>query len=514
MSLATIKRKNAERRASEVEATENAAKSAKGAELAGKCSNGDDVGAADEIGAMNMEVDFLSQIRADTGEQGQERDGYIMFEHCPICHHRDCFRFYPSTNSCCCFSDSTTMNGGKFTQYMHQVHGLDEVEQVRVLRERTGHPYVPPKESAQGEGRADVGRWLIKRANLHDMPTLAPCVWEGRLRLGRKGIIAGASKSAKSWLAIDFAESVAAGADFLGQPCRRGRVLYANFELASDYFPRRLRKVAEARGFDFANVERNLDHIDLRGFYEGTDAFKRLLFSQARRGEYDLIVIDPLYKLFGGDENSAQEVAVFCKMVDEVCEQLGCALVYVHHFSKGAKGDVASIDRASGSGVFARDPDLIATVTELHPPSDGEQLEGGARAFELALTLREFPPCEPFHTVFRHPLHVLDADGITSDWKPRSSQREGGKSTAALNKLKARSNAFEACDKLAAYFIRNRVGAEGLLMSEALEVAGVPRKATLEAYLDQCGAFEVWRKSERKVYVVPAQPPTCDGLEL
>lgn len=45
--------------------------------------------------------------------------------------------------------------------------------------------------------------------------------------------------------------------------------------------------------------------------------------------------------------------------------ELGCAVIYCHHHSKGAQGGKRSMDRASGSGVFARDPDALLDLSEL-----------------------------------------------------------------------------------------------------------------------------------------------------
>lgn len=68
-----------------------------------------------------------------------------------------------------------------------------------------------------------------------------------------------------------------------------------------------------------------------------------------------------------GDENSADQMAKFCNQFDLVCRELGCAVIYCHHHSKGAQGGKRSMDRASGSGVFARDPDAMLDMTELEP---------------------------------------------------------------------------------------------------------------------------------------------------
>lgn len=47
------------------------------------------------------------------------------------------------------------------------------------------------------------------------------------------------------------------------------------------------------------------------------------------------------------------------------------ALVYADHFSKGNQAGKKAIDRISGSGVTARDPDAIVTITELEDEGGG-----------------------------------------------------------------------------------------------------------------------------------------------
>ena len=56
------------------------------------------------------------------------------------------------------------------------------------------------------------------------------------------------------------------------------------------------------------------------------------------------------------------------------------------------------MDRISGSGVLARDPDSIITMTR-HEKDD---------AFAVEMTLRNFPPQEPFVVRREHPLMIVD----------------------------------------------------------------------------------------------------------
>jgi RecA-family ATPase len=89
------------------------------------------------------------------------------------------------------------------------------------------------------------------------------------------------------------------------------------------------------------------------------------LIRRAQKKKYAAVIIDPIYKIITGDENSADQMAHFCNQFDKVCTEVGCAVIYCHHHSKGTQSGKRSMDRASGSGVFARDPDAMLDISEL-----------------------------------------------------------------------------------------------------------------------------------------------------
>jgi hypothetical protein len=74
--------------------------------------------------------------------------------------------------------------------------------------------------------------------------------------------------------------------------------------------------------------------------------------------------------------------------------ETGAAVVFGHHFAKGSAAGKEQLDRASGSGVFARYADSIITLT---------QHEAEA-AYAAEATLRNFPPIEPFALRWLWPL--------------------------------------------------------------------------------------------------------------
>ena len=77
------------------------------------------------------------------------------------------------------------------------------------------------------------------------------------------------------------------------------------------------------------------------------------LIRRAAKKNYIAIIIDPIYKVITGDENSADQMANFCNQFDKVCTELGCAVIYCHHHSKGSQGGKRAMDRASGSGAVS-----------------------------------------------------------------------------------------------------------------------------------------------------------------
>ncbi len=197
-----------------------------------------------------------------------------------------------------------------------------------------------------------------------DLPELAPELIGGVLRQGHKMLVAGPSKAGKSFALIELCCAIAEGRDWVGFPCAQGRVLYVNLELDRASCLHRFKDVYKALGWAPKNLQ-NLDIWNLRGHSAPMDKLAPKLIRRAAKKNYIAIVIDPIYKVITGDENSADQMAAFCNQFDKICTELGTAVIYCHHHSKGAQGGKRSMDRASGSGVFARDPDALIDIIEL-----------------------------------------------------------------------------------------------------------------------------------------------------
>ena len=145
----------------------------------------------------------------------------------------------------------------------------------------------------------------------------------------------------------------------------------------------------------------------LRGMVDGIEKMSDMLIRDLIHHDFTLIIVDPIYKALGDrDENKAGDVASLCNELERIAVRTGAAMAFGAHYSKGNQAAKESIDRIGGSGVFARDPDSILTMT-------AHQEEG---CFTVDATLRNFPPLKPFVVRWDWPLftrnEILDPDQL------------------------------------------------------------------------------------------------------
>lgn len=311
------------------------------------------------------------------------------------------------------------------------------------------------------------------------LPELSPPLIQNVLRMGHKLLLAGPSKAGKSFALIELCIAIAEGRKWLEWPCKKGKVLYVNLELDRASCLHRFKDVYQALGLKPKNLA-NIDIWNLRGKSVPMDKLAPKLIRRAAKKDYIAVVIDPIYKVITGDENSADQMATFCNQFDKICTELGTAVIYCHHHSKGSQGGKRAMDRASGSGVFARDPDALLDLIELELNDNiliQERNKAACKAIERYLnsnavnwekdasqddllskramqelaeihlsraqykdlqkvvdeseqsieqltawridgTLREFPKFQPVNLWFDYPVHQIDPTGVLKDIDP------------------------------------------------------------------------------------------------
>lgn len=270
------------------------------------------------------------------------------------------------------------------------------------------------------ESQADDLPGDITLAEVWDnLPPLKPELIPGILRVGHKMLLAGPSKAGKSFLLINLAVSIAEGTDWLGLPCKQGKVCYVNLELDSASCLRRFEEIYHRRDLEPSHLN-NITIWNLRGHATTMDRLAPILIHRFKSKDYAAVIIDPIYKVITGDENNATEMAQFCSYFDQVATEMDVSVIYCHHHSKGASGKYSnSADRSSGSGVFARDPDAILDLRELKVDGLTDKYRAEHKnaskvltGWEMNGTLREFEPMQPKRIWFDYPIHVPDDENF------------------------------------------------------------------------------------------------------
>lgn len=395
-----------------------------------------------------------------------------------------------------------------------------------------------------------------------NLPPLAEPLIEGVLRKGHKMLIAGPSKAGKSYALIELCCAMAEGAQWLGWDVAQGKVLYVNLELDRASCLHRFKDVYKAMQLKPNNIS-NIDIWNLRGNSVPMDKLAPRLIRRAGKKNYAAVIIDPIYKVITGDENSADQMAHFCNQFDRVCTELGSAVIYCHHHSKGYQGGKRSMDRASGSGVFARDPDALIDFTQLEiKPSDmkniekhlecetyklvlrnaGIPLDYGEKiakdpfqmfsicqqrlrpeisdvaklmaeklkrdtipnltAWRIEGTLREFASFPPKNVAFTYPIHNYGLNGILADLEP-----EVGLAPWERAVKKRKEIAEQQPDKLSLAYAALSVNGEPVTYKALADYMECSTKS-VKNYIKKCGKFTTKlckNGAQNEVEIIPIQ---------
>ncbi len=190
-----------------------------------------------------------------------------------------------------------------------------------------------------------------------------PQIIQGILHQGCKMVLGGTSKSNKSWCLLDLAISVASGQRWWGHACTQVPVVYVNFELHRWAIGERLKALFAARP-ECAELASGMALWNLRGHNGDLTYLRPQLEEQLLKHNFKLIILDPAYKVLGDrDENANGEIAGLMNEFEAMAQATGAAVVMAHHFAKGDSTVKSAMDRLSGAGAWARDPDSILILT-------------------------------------------------------------------------------------------------------------------------------------------------------
>ena len=192
------------------------------------------------------------------------------------------------------------------------------------------------------------------------------------------GIIGGEPKCGKSFLALDLAVAVAAGV-----PCLRrfetdqpGPVLMFAAEDAGHIVRTRLQGIARAAGADFDTLDIAVIDVPVVRLDHRSD--RQRLEHTVQRIRPRLVLLDPLVRLHGVDENAVAEIAPILGFLRDLQRRFGTAVLLVHHSRKSGASRPGQALRGSSelhawgdSNLYLRRRDNQIVMTVEHRAAPG-----------------------------------------------------------------------------------------------------------------------------------------------
>lgn len=236
---------------------------------------------------------------------------------------------------------------------------VDEVGGLVIDEAREPLPVV---RAADLDDALDVPRWLV----------------EGLWARAGVGILGGAPKCCKSWLALDLALSVASQTPCLDAFAIHdpGPVMLYMAEDAASVIKTRLLGLCRHRRLALAALP--IDVITASSVRIDRERDQDRLALTVRRARPRLLVLDPFVRLHRVDENDAGQVAAVLGYLRALQRDLDVAVLVVHHARKNGTSGVQAGQSLRGSGdlhawgdsnLYLRRSDETLTLTIEHRAS-------------------------------------------------------------------------------------------------------------------------------------------------
>lgn len=220
---------------------------------------------------------------------------------------------------------------------------------------------------------------------------------EDLLSAGDRSIVAGPSRSGKSFLALDAAMAVARGAKFFGYDVQPGLVVYQAGEGARGIL-KRLRAYRQHHGLQTAD---DLPFVLLSSpvdLYHPEGSTKNLIdeikgWAAFRPEPLRLVVIDTLSTATAGaDENSGKDMSTVLANIARIADETGAHVLLVHHLNaggtklRGHTSILANVDQVIE--VMNVDGIRTATLTKQKDGEDGISFRFKLKSVAIGMSYR------------------------------------------------------------------------------------------------------------------------------
>lgn len=243
---------------------------------------------------------------------------------------------------------------------------------------------VPPEKFDEKVDQAEVvkhpfftsaANLAVKSQDYHEY------IIDGLVRRREIMTLVSTSKRGKTWGVMDLGINLAVGRPWFGMPTRKSRTLVVDSELHAATIGMRLKAVVAARGIEWAEIMDNLMYVPLReiGLMDIVEVSRQI---EARGEKFDAIIIDPIYRLYpaGMNENDNHLMASLYSTIDGLAKSQKCAIILVHHPTKGNQSAKDIIEVGAGAGSMTRATD-VHLIFRQHTDPDAVTMESVVRTF-------------------------------------------------------------------------------------------------------------------------------------
>ena len=346
---------------------------------------------------------------------------------------------------------------------------------------------------------------------LTETPPKRQWVVDALIPLGESGLLLATGGTGKGMTALDLGLCVATGKPFFGHTTSQGGVLFIETEDSQAELDRRTYYIA-AQKFELTDhpamqrnfVAKSLVAQDCRltqtsnGSVVPTGFADRIIETVRDLVGLQLIVVSPLARFNGGDENFSADATRLVEQLEVIAKATDAAVLAIHHTNKNSlRDDIRNQAAARGSSAFV---DGVRYAMLLSPPNDKEarKLPGGEderkNFVKFSLVKANYGPPQPDIWLRRGPYGVLFQHEVTANQEETTGQ------TALIAAIVQTLTDGDPTTKTA--FIKRHAGLSGTF--------GVAEKPLFEA-IDHAVeasvlAYVQGDRADRKWLVVVRQP--------
>jgi RecA-family ATPase len=271
---------------------------------------------------------------------------------------------------------------------------------------------------------------------LNQPPPERKFLLDGVLPCGKVGLYVAPGGTGKGWTLLQLAVGVATGRPVLGrwEVPEPGSVLLLAGEDEPDELRRRLWTIyqalaAEAAGRDIKRALRQrlylhsvvgqdpmLTTVDNNGNVQRTEFAARLLATALEIPDLKLIVLDPLSRFRGGEENDSKLATAFVVTLEHIVQETGATVLTAHHTNKGSQGNDGSMAHGAARGSSALTDGVrwqanLATMTTKEAKDYGIEPNERRRYVRLEVPKNNYaPPIEGMWLQRQHGGYLLAVD--------------------------------------------------------------------------------------------------------